>query len=153
MKTDFAKYAIVGLLVAGLMALTAPTAQAASGGVGASVTVAAAVFVQSDAPMAWGTLAKPDAGTTLFSMNPTGTVTKVSGEGAVVSGPTAVAEFTVKAAAGTGIDLSVNGTAFTDGAVTFQRLEIVSAGGVVGGTPGLPATGTIASSAGATTGD
>ena len=102
MKKDFAKYAILGLLVAGVAAFTAPTALAANfAPADVTVTVADAIAVtkNSGGDMDWGLLAAPGTatGNTVFTISTSGLVTFKSGStsGKVLDSAGSEAKFTV----------------------------------------------------------
>ncbi len=120
-KLSFVKYAVVVFLVAGLVALTAPSAKAqnnATGGV--SVVVADAIVVVVDVNaghfglMDWGLLAAPTPGTgnTTFQLDDLGVVSRASGSltGKVLDSDGAVATFKIEGQSGKVVTLTLSKT-------------------------------------------
>ena len=117
-QPNFMKYAVVVFLVAGLVALTAPSAKAqtnnATGGVTVTVANALSVIVNPAAEnggrMDWGLLAAPTTGSTVFEFTDNaGTVGVKSGaaSGKVLDNNGAVANFEITGQPNVSVSLTI----------------------------------------------
>ncbi len=61
-KTDFAKYANIGLLVAGVVAFTAPSAEAVSDTINTNVQISPAIAITGVDSLVFGTFSAPTSG-------------------------------------------------------------------------------------------
>ncbi len=113
---SFAKYAVVLLLLAGLVALTAPSAKAQNNATASvTVTVAEAIGVAKTGDMNWGLLAAPTTGTgnSDFRIATDGTVSLLgtgSQTGKVLTSAGSSAEFTVEGETGETVTLTLSKT-------------------------------------------